>query len=87
MKQVDRETVSADFSDPHVLIFSRGVTDCPAFQRLTMRVVFLLLLLLLPLPLSVHAEDLGALSANPARLSGSFGLSSSLVGLPVRPTR
>ncbi len=30
-----------------------------------MRVVFLLLLLLLPLPLSVHAEDLGELSANP----------------------
>jgi len=38
-----------------------------------MRVVFLLLLLLLPLSLSVHAEDLGELSANPARLSGSFG--------------
>ena len=37
--------------------------------------VFLLLLLLLPLPLSVHAEDLGELSANPAGLSGSFGLS------------
>ena len=30
-----------------------------------MGVVFLLLLLLLPLPLSVHAEDLGELSANP----------------------
>ena len=30
-----------------------------------MWVVFLLLLLLLPLPLSVHAEDLGELSANP----------------------
>ena len=30
-----------------------------------MRVVFLLLLLLLPQPLSVHAEDLGELSANP----------------------
>jgi len=28
-----------------------------------MQVVFLLLLLLLPLPLSVHAEDLGELSA------------------------
>jgi len=37
--------------------------------------VFLLLLLLLPLPFSVHAEDLGELSANPAGLSGSFGLS------------
>ena len=37
-----------------------------------MWVVFLFLLL--PLPLSVHAEDLGELSANPARLSGSFGL-------------
>ena len=30
-----------------------------------MGVVFLLLLLLLPLPLSVRAEDLGELSANP----------------------
>ena len=45
-----------------------------------MRGVFLLLLLLLPLPLSVHAEDLGELSANPSRLSGSFGL-SGLSGL------
>ncbi len=35
--------------------------------------VFLLLLLLLPLPPSVHAEDLGELSANPAGLSGLFG--------------
>ena len=35
-----------------------------------MWVVFLLFLL--PLPLSVHAEDLGELSAN---LAGSFGLS------------
>jgi hypothetical protein len=34
--------------------------------------VFLLLLLLLPLPLSVHAEDLGELSANPARRSGVY---------------
>jgi hypothetical protein len=33
-----------------------------------MWVVFLLLLL----PLSIHAEDLGELSANPARPSGSF---------------
>jgi hypothetical protein len=38
-----------------------------------MWVVSLLLLLLLPLPLSVYAEDLGELSANPARLSGLFG--------------
>ena len=30
-----------------------------------MCVIFLLFLLLLPLPLSVHAEDLGELSANP----------------------
>ena len=40
----------------------------------------LLLTLLLLLPLTVHAEDLGELSANPARLSGSFGL-SGLAGL------
>ena len=58
-----------------------------------MWVVFLLLFLLLPLPISVHAEDLGELSANPARLSGSFGLSGlsglfgSSGGLPVRLTR
>ena len=38
-----------------------------------MWVVFLHLFLLLPLPLSVHAEDLGELSANPAGFSGSFG--------------
>ena len=38
------------------------------------------LLLLLPLPLAVHAEDLGELSANPARLSGSSG-SFSFFGL------
>jgi len=47
-------------------------------------------LLLLLFPLSVHAEDLGELSANPARLSGSFGfsgLSGSPVGMSVRPTR
>ena len=46
-----------------------------------MWVLFLLLALLLPLPLSVHAEDLGELSANPARLSclfGFFGLYASL---------
>ena len=43
-----------------------------------MLVIFLLLLLLLPL--SIQAEDLGELSANPARLSGSFGL-SGLAGL------
>ena len=40
-----------------------------------MRVVFLLLVLLLPLPLSLQAEDLGELSANPACLSGLSGLS------------
>ncbi|MBH0200342.1 MAG: hypothetical protein HP497_13150 [Nitrospira sp.] len=44
-----------------------------------MWVVFILLFLL-PLPLFVHAEYLGELSANPARLSGSFGL-SGLSGL------
>jgi hypothetical protein len=37
-----------------------------------MWIIFLLFLLLLPLPLSVHAEDLGELSANPDGLSGSF---------------
>ena len=52
-----------------------------------MGVVFLLLLLLLPLPPSVHAEDLGELSANPACLSGSVALSGSSGGFPVRPTR
>lgn len=36
-----------------------------------MGVVFLLLLPLLPLPLSVHAEDLGELSASPYALLGS----------------
>jgi hypothetical protein len=47
-----------------------------------MRVVFLLLFLLPTLPLSVHAEDLGELSANLVGLSGSFsffGLFGSLV--------
>ena len=43
-----------------------------------MWIVFLLLLLLQPQSLSVHAKDLGELSANPARLSGSFGF----FGLP-----
>jgi hypothetical protein len=38
-----------------------------------MGIVFLLLLLFLPLPLSVHTEALGKLSANSARLPGSFG--------------
>jgi hypothetical protein len=38
-----------------------------------MRVVFLFFLRLLPLPLSVHAEDLGELSANLVGLSGSSG--------------
>ena len=45
-----------------------------------MGIVFLLFVLLRPLPLSVQAEDLGELSANPAGLSGSFGL-SGLSGL------
>ena len=45
-----------------------------------MWVVFLLMLLLLPLPLSVHAEDLGELSANPAGLAGSYGLSGLFGG-------
>lgn len=39
-----------------------------------MWIVFLLLFLL-PLPISVHAEDLGELSANLPGLSGSFGFS------------
>ena len=44
-----------------------------------MWVVFLLLLLLLPLSLSVHAEDLGELSANPFNpdsTSNPFGAGS-----------
>jgi hypothetical protein len=44
-----------------------------------MRVFFLLLFLLLPLPLSVHAEDLGELSANPFNpdsTSNPFGAGS-----------
>ena len=45
-----------------------------------MRVVFLLLLLLPILSRTVHAEDLGELSANPTGFSGSFGF-SSLSGL------
>ena len=36
-----------------------------------MWVIFLILILLPTLPLSVHAEDLGELSANPVGLSGS----------------
>lgn len=36
--------------------------------------VFFLFLLLLPVSYSAHAEDLGELSANPARLSGPLGL-------------
>ena len=43
-----------------------------------MRVVFLLLLLLLPLPLSVHAEVLGELSANPLNLNWIFNTVSEL---------
>jgi len=38
--------------------------------------------LLLFLPLSVYAEDLGELSANPAGLSGSFG-SFGFFGFPI----
>ena len=48
-----------------------------------MRVVFFLLFLLLPLPISVHAEDLGELSANPfnpASTANSFG-----AGSPFKP--
>ena len=44
-----------------------------------MRVVLLTLFLLLPLPLSVHAEDLGELSANPYNpdsTSNPFGAGS-----------
>jgi hypothetical protein len=52
-----------------------------------MGVVLFILFLLLTLPLSVHAEDLGELSANPARLSGLSGLFVSLVGFPVLLTR
>ena len=56
----------------------------------------LLLALLFLLPISVQAEDLGELSANPSGLSGwsglsgqsgFSGLSGSLVNLPVRPAR
>ncbi|MDF0667053.1 MAG: hypothetical protein P0119_13395 [Nitrospira sp.] len=46
-----------------------------------MRVVFLLLLLLLPLLVSVHAEDLGELSANqynPDSTSNPYGAGSPL---------
>jgi hypothetical protein len=53
------------------LIFRQGVGRVRWLFRLSeaaMPVLFLLLLLLL----SVHAEDLGELSANPAGLSGSF---------------
>ena len=56
-----------------------------------MWVVFLLLFLLLPL--SIHADDLDELSANPARLVGSFGLFGlsgffdSPVRAAVQPTR
>ena len=48
-----------------------------------MRVAFLLLVLL-PLPFSVHAKDLGELSANPAGLSGFSGLFSSSGSLVFR---
>jgi len=42
-----------------------------------MWIVSLLFVLMVTIPLSVHAEDLGELSANPARLSGLSGLFSS----------
>lgn len=48
-----------------------------------MWVIFLILVLLLPLPLSVHAEDLGGLSANPYNpdsTSNPFG-----AGSPFKP--
>jgi hypothetical protein len=48
-----------------------------------MWVVLVLLFLLLPLPLSVHADDLGELSANPAGQSGLFSLSGYLVSLVI----
>jgi len=44
----------------------------------------LFFLLLLPLSLSVHAEDLGELSANPAGFSGLFSLSGYLVSLVIQ---
>ena len=49
-----------------------------------MSVLFFLLLLLMPLPFSVHAEDLGELSANPVGLSGLFSLFGYLVSLVIR---
>ena len=51
-----------------------------------MRVVFLLLvlLLLLPLSLSLQAEDLGELSANPACLSGLSGLFRTYLKIEMR---
>jgi hypothetical protein len=65
------------------LISRLGVAKLAGYvldARLAMWVVFLLLFLLLALPLSVHAEDLGELSANPAGQSGSSG-SFSFFGL------
>ena len=47
-----------------------------------MWIVFLFLLLLLPLPFSVHAEDLGELSANPFNpesTSNPFGAGSEKI--------
>jgi hypothetical protein len=55
-----------------------------------MWVDLLILVLLMPLSLSVHAEDLGELSANPVGLSGSSGLSGHFGfsgDFPVRSTR
>ena len=48
-----------------------------------MGVVFLLLFLLLPLPLSVHAEDLGELSANPYNPNSTSNLFGA--GSPFKP--
>jgi hypothetical protein len=53
------------------LIFRQGVGRVCWLFRLSEAAMQVLFLLLLPL-LSVHAEDLGELSANPAGLSGSF---------------
>jgi len=56
----------------------RSTGSVPLFSKAHLRVVFLLLLLLLPLPLSVHAKDLGELSANPLNLNWIFNTVSEL---------